>query len=301
MRNRTPGKICEHLWYLGREESGVYLLEGEKASMLISGGMSYLVPDLLEQFGSFGIDESEIGKLLILHAHFDHAGIVPFFKRRNPRLQIYASARGWKVLQNRKAIQTINEFSRMVAERMRREEVYARYDLDWKEGAAGMTVAEGDSIDLGGLEARIFETPGHSSCSISAYVPKLKALFASDGGGVPYGEIIVASGNSNFTDFQKSLEKLKDLETDYVCADHYGYVVGDEAKGFIRRTIEFARQNRASMEEAYREEGSIEKAAKRLTEAFYREKPDWIVSPEIVEGVHRQMIRHIANAGKGEA
>ena len=40
MHIRNPGKVRDGLWYLGHEESGVYLLEGRDESMVISGGMS---------------------------------------------------------------------------------------------------------------------------------------------------------------------------------------------------------------------------------------------------------------------
>ncbi len=85
------------------------------------------------------------------------------------------------------------------------------------------------------------------------------------------------------------------LDVEYVCADHYGYVAGEEAMSFIRQTIEAAKQEHALMEEAYRKTGNIEIAAKELTAGYFRKYPDWVVSPEIVEGVYRQMLRHIAS------
>ena len=112
MRVRKPGRVREGIWFLGREESGVYLLEGKDGSMMMSGGMSYIVPDLLQQFKDFGIDESRIEKILILHSHFDHVGIIPFFKRRHPEIEVCASERAWEILKMEKAIVTINEFSR---------------------------------------------------------------------------------------------------------------------------------------------------------------------------------------------
>jgi len=295
MRIRKPGKIRDQLWFLGSEESCVYLLEGRNESMFVSGGLSYLVPDILKQFKEFHIDETRIRKLLILHSHFDHVGIVPFFKGRDPKLEVYASARGWEILKMPKTIQTVNEFSRSVARRKGRESVYETYDLDWRDGITGISISGGEQIDLGGLEALILETPGHSSCSISAYVPELKVLFASDAGGIPYGDIICASGNSNFTQYQQNLEKLKDLEVEYVCADHYGYVAGEEARDFIRQTIKAAIQERAFMEETYRKKKDIEVAAKELSADYFKKYPDWVVSPEIVEGVYRQILRHIAS------
>ena len=60
MRIRKPGKVNERIWFFGREESGVYLLEGNNSSMIVSGGMSYIVSDLLQQLKEFGIDENRI-------------------------------------------------------------------------------------------------------------------------------------------------------------------------------------------------------------------------------------------------
>ena len=300
MRIRRPGKVRDRLWFLGREESGIYLLEGENGFMIISGGTSFIVPDLLRQFEEFGIEEEKITKLLILHSHFDHVGIVPFFKRRHPSMEVYASERAWEILQMEKAIKTVNEFSRNVTKRMGRKEVYSKYDLEWRQDVSGTTVHEGDRIDLGGLEVSILEIPGHSSCCIAAYLEELKALFPSDGGGIPYDETIIVAGNSNYTKYQESLERLKNLGVEYLCADHYGYVTGEEARDFIPKTIEMARQQRALIEEAYRHDKDIDLAARRLTSSLYDEYPDYFLSPEIMLDVHRQIVRHIVSVMEGD-
>ena len=294
MRIREPGNIRDNLWYLGSEESAVYLLEGRDESMLISGGMNYLVPVLLRQFSDFAIDQERITKILILHAHFDHVGIIPYFKRSRPDIEVYASARAWKRLCMPEAIETINVFSNNALERMGMKEACSAYDLTWRDDISGVTVSEGECIELGGIAVQIFKTPGHSSCSISAYVPKLKALFPSDGGGVPYKQTIITSGNSDYTQFQQSLEKLKDLEVDYLCADHYGYVTGDEARNFIAQAIELAHGHRKKMEHLYRRTKDVDVAAKKMVNSIYAAHPDYFLSPDVLEGVYRQMVRHIA-------
>jgi len=296
MRIRKPGKIRDRVWFLGREESAVYLLEGDHESMMVSGGVAYIVPDILRQLDEFGIDESRIRKLLILHAHFDHIGVVPFFKRRHPQMEVYASARGWEILRTPKAVMTINEFSRLVARRNGKEEVYSLYDLEWRDDVTGKTLHEGDKIDLGGLQVLILEIPGHSSCSIAAYVPQLKVLLPSDGAGIPYGNIIVVSGNSNYTKYQENLERLKALEVEYLCADHYGYITGEEAGNYIPKSIEEAKGHRALMEAVYKSKKDVDAAAKELTSSFYSENPECFLAPDIMNDVYRQMVRHIANA-----
>ena len=293
MRIRNAGKVTDGLWCLGSEESNIYLLEGDQESMLVSGGMSYLVPTLLEQFQVYGIDETRITKLLILHAHFDHIGTIPFFKRRNLSLEVYASARGWEILGTPKAIITINKFGRDVAVHMGFEGVYSQYDIEWGDDVSGKTVVEGDHLGVEPLEGIVYETPGHSSCSVSFYVPSIKALFPSDGGGIPYKEMIIASGNSNFTKYQESLEKLKDLDVEFMCADHYGYIIGEEAKNYIRESIQAARARRSEIEEVYLQSKDMEVATRELVERFYRDNPDYLLTPEISAGIYHQMLRHI--------
>jgi 2-aminobenzoylacetyl-CoA thioesterase len=294
MRRRIPGKICEKFWLLGSEESCVYLVEGKEESLIVSGGMSYLARDLIRQFERFRIDESRIKAVLILHAHFDHVGVIPFLRRRLPNLRIYVSARAWEILQTPKAIQIINTYSREVAKKMGREKVLDDYDLAWADDIEGTVVSEGDRIDLGDIALRIYETPGHSSCGITAYMMKLKVLFASDSAGIPYKNMIVTSASYDYNQYLDSLEKLKDLDVDYICADHYGYVEGHEAKSFVKQTILAAKENRALMEKAYLRTRDVKVAAKEAIRLFYAENPDYIVTPEILQRVYEQMFRHIA-------
>jgi glyoxylase-like metal-dependent hydrolase (beta-lactamase superfamily II) len=177
---------------------------------------------------------------------------------------------------------------------MGRAEVHSTYDLDWREDVAGRAVGEGTRIELGGLEVRILEIPGHSSCSIAAYVPEVRTLFPSDGGGIPFEDSIIPSGNSDFTQYQRSLEKLKALDVAYLCADHYGYVTGEEASRFIASTIESAKNQRAMIEKAFRETLDVNETAARLTALFFERSPDYFLSPEIMQAVFGQMVRHIA-------
>ncbi|HOI73938.1 MAG TPA: MBL fold metallo-hydrolase [Syntrophales bacterium] len=298
MRHRKAGKVAEGIWYLGREETGLYVLEGTREAMIVSGGMVYILPQVVRQMESFGIDRRRITRVLILHAHFDHLGVIPWWKRTFPDTEVLASSRAWEVLSMPKAVATINEFSRMVTERMGLQEGLKNYDYAWRDDVMGRNVREDDRIELGGLSVRILETPGHSSCSISAYVPEWKALFASDGGGIPFRDFSIPLGNSDFTKFEESLEKMDRLPVDCLCADHYGFITGVEAGRFIGRTREAAKILRRSMEKALEQHGGMEEAARALTGDLYRLHPDYFMSPEITEGIFRQMIRHVAGGAQ---
>jgi 2-aminobenzoylacetyl-CoA thioesterase len=294
MRIHRAGKIRDGLWCLGRKESCVYLLEDGDESIVISGGMPYLVPFIIRQLDEFGIKSQKINKLLILHSHFDHVGIVPYFRKLYPDIRIYASSRAHELLQSQKAVKTINDFGRKATQWAGLEKFTSGYDLEWKEDYTGVIVQEGDMITIGRMHIQIFETPGHSSCSISGFVPEIKALFPSDSGGIPFQETIITSGNSNYTLFQQSLEKLNALTVNYYCADHYGYIFGEEARNFLWYTIKVAKKTRERMEKAYIRTRDIDLAARQLVEAFCSKNPEYVLPPDINVVVHRQMLRHMA-------
>lgn len=295
MRVRNAGRVTEHLWYLGREEAGVYILEGNNGSIMINGAMSFILPDVLQQMREFGIDASKIRKILILHSHFDHVGIVPYLTRNYPGIDVYASASAWKILAMPKAVEVINSFSRLSEKQVGSEGILDSYGIEWRDDITGITLAEGDSIDLGDIALSILETPGHSNCSITAFEPESKALFASDAAGIAYQNFCFPSMNTNITQYLESLEKLKSLPVSYLCADHYGYITGDEASRFAAMTIEEAHKWKATMEESYHSSGGdIDASAKTITDYFYHQMPNYFITREILEGVFRQMVKFIS-------
>lgn len=297
MRVRKAGKINDRLWYLGREESGVYILEGRDCSIMINGGFSFILPDVLSQIKEFGIDVQKIKKILVLHSHFDHAGIVPYFKRTRPDITFYASAPAWKVFAMPKAMDIMNSFSRISAQRMGLESVLDAYDMNWRGDVEGKAVGEGDRIDLGGVALEIMDTPGHSRCSITAYEPDRRLLFASDAVGVAYRDKTFPSMNADVGQYLESLQKLKPLSVACVCADHYGYITGAEAAGFVDLTIKEGEKWKARFEACCRRHGGdIDAAGKEMTDLFFQECPDYLIPPEILEWVFRQMMKSVAGS-----
>jgi glyoxylase-like metal-dependent hydrolase (beta-lactamase superfamily II) len=292
MRVRNAGKITDRFWYLGREESGVYYLEGTDSAMLINGGLTFILPDVLRQMQSFGIDSGKIKKFLILHSHFDHTGIVPYIKRTWPAIEILASAPAWKIFAMPKAIEIMNAYSHMSAKLAGDEDALKAFDLDWRDDITGTSVGEGDIIDLGEIMLQILDTPGHTNCSITAYEPAMKALFPSDGGGIPFGDMCFPSMNTNTIQYLESLGKMKPLPVSYYCADHYGYITGDEAGGFIDLSLTEGRRWKAELENCYRKhEGDLDAAARAITDDFYRQNPGYFIAPDILEGVFKQMLK----------
>jgi glyoxylase-like metal-dependent hydrolase (beta-lactamase superfamily II) len=221
-------------------------------------------------------------------------GIAPFLKRRHPGLVLYASARAVEVLKKPKVIRAINDANQYVIESRGLASLCTHLDLAWRTGIECVPVREGDQIDLGDQKLKIYATPGHSPCSISAYVPGMKVLFPSESAGIPFRDKISTYGISDLSAFEQSLQKLKNLQVSCLCSDHYGYVFGDEADGFIAASIKVAKSRRKLMESALRLSGSVDEAARQIAKLFQDEGEFNLVPEDVFFESHRQMIMHIA-------
>ena len=288
-----PGKITEKITLLGRPESCVYLLDGGNEYCILGGGMTYIIPDIIQQLRMFGIDEEKIGCIIILHSHFDHVGIVPFFRKRCPWIKICASKNARQRFGQPRALETIVNFNTMLLSNIPDE---ASKDLT--PDACGFVVdevlAEGDELCLGALHLEVMEVPGHSSCSIAVYVPEQKALFASDAGGIMFNGTVFTAANSNFDHYQDSLEKMSRLDVEVYLAEHYGALTGEDGRNYLTRSMESARQTRSLIEETYSTTGDIDATTRKITDMFSQASSGYFLPREIMQMVIGQMTKYIA-------
>lgn len=294
MRIEKPGKVTDRITLLGRNESCVYLVDGGEECAILGGGLTYIIPDVLTQLEDAAVDVEKIKYIVVHHAHFDHVGIVPFFKKRWPWIKVAASSRGKELLLREDVVETIVSLNRMLLPQNDPLLAYLNESLDIKTIEVEEVISEGDVLRCGDLELEVIDVPGHSSCSIAVYIPQENALSASDAGGIPYGSNVFAAANSNFDKYQESLEKMARYDTDVHLAEHYGALTGDEARGFMKRSIEDAAKMRALLEEIYDRTRDKEKTINELVDIFSREASGYFLPREVVVMVIGQMIRFIA-------
>lgn len=289
-----PGNVTERILLLGEKASCIYLLKGDGEYAILGGGMTYIVFDVIRQLQEFNIEEKKIKQMVILHSHFDHCGIVPFFKRRWPWIQITASARAKELLDKPKVIESISFLNEMLLAERGLEEKAETPGLEFGEINVDHIVGEGDVIPCGDLSMEVIETPGHSSCSIAVYVPQEKAMFASDAGGIPFGDKVFTTANSNFDRYQDSLEKMAGYEIDVYLAEHFGARTGDDGRDYLRQSINDAMETRGILEASYRKTQDVQKSIQEITDRFVEWVPDGFMPRDIIEMVIGQMLKYIA-------
>ena len=295
----APGRITERITLLGSSEVCLYHVDGAGEAALIGGGMAYLAPSLLPQIEAFGIDVKKITKLVVLHTHFDHCGLVPYLKKLWPWMKVVASAKGASRLSDPRVTENIAAFNQMAIARAGLVEEATRLGFEFTGIEVEQTLKEGDRLVCGDVTVDFLEVPGHSSCSIAAYVPEEKALFASDAAGVYYKDFVFAAGNSNYDLYQQSLQRMAAYPVEVVLLEHYGAAVGEEARTLFSKAIQAAVDTRAAIEKTYRLTGDVTQTTEAITRLVLARSPDYFLDKEILAMVIGQMVKFIVKAQEG--
>jgi len=291
------GYVTDRIILMGRKESCVYLLKGENEYALLGGGMVHIVPEIMEQLQTFKIEEEKIKRIIILHSHFDHCGVVPFYKKRWPWVQITASARAKELLSDPKVIEAISSLNQMLIDKYGREEVARKLELKFTGISVDEVVTGGEVLPCGDLPMEIIAVPGHSSCSIAVYVEKEKALFGSDAGGIPFDEKICTAANSNFDQYEISLEKMAGYAPEIYLAEHFGALTENDGRHFLYRSMDSAKRTRRFLEKSLSRTKSVEKSTTEVSELMMATLPGELFSKEVVSMVIGQMLSYLAKRG----
>jgi endoribonuclease LACTB2 len=142
---------------VGYRSTNCYLLEPDRAGLLIDAGWPGTLPILLDILKKRGVDFSKVRFLLITNYHPDHAGLAQELKGRGVRLIVMDSQRS--------AIPILARY-------MKPTDGYQEISL-----YGNIDLAAGDSRKflLGiGIPGEIIRTPGHSEDSVT--------LILDDGG-----------------------------------------------------------------------------------------------------------------------
>lgn len=227
------GKLEESIFAIGNGYFPSYLILGEKIAM-IDAGVTVMGPlykkDILSLTENRGIDF-----LLLTHSHFDHCGAIPYLRRNLPDFKVGASPVAKEVFHKEKAIEHIINLNREVEELAppRKEDISIdRIDVD-------IELKEGDIIELGKeIYIEVLETPGHTRCGLSFYIPSKKAIFFGEAGGV-----IEKDGTlrpqflSSYNQYVKSIEKMMKLDIEIIGLAHGGALVGEEARNYLDKSL----------------------------------------------------------------
>lgn len=240
-------KLSEHVSLMGNGNFNYYLV-GKNKAILIECGTSAGAAIFARQWADLD-DKPEVKTILALHSHFDHVAGIPILKKLFPDARVAASSSAQKLLSKPAVVKDLfsNDFevSQTYYAQGLLNEKLEPVELETLE--IDQAVGEGDAIEADeGLRLEILDAPGHSICSIAAYLPNDQAMFISDAAGYKGAspEISPVFFNS-YGLYMDTLRKLSGYPTRTLGVAHGGIIEGQAAvDSFYREALQAAERER---------------------------------------------------------
>jgi len=210
----------------------VYLIHGQKI-FLVDCSILARGPEIEASLADI-LHQDRIDTVLLTHSHYDHTGACTYLQAKH-QFNIVASQRTKEILQNPKAIEFIDKLN---------QEFFRLLGTD-STGHVSMpenvsAVHEGDKIFISPSQwLQIYETPGHSRCSLSFLLLPENILFPGDAAGIiEKNKTIKPLFLSSYTQYIASLNKLSKLNAEILALPHNQFIKGrGNIQDFFSRSL----------------------------------------------------------------
>ena len=205
------------------------LVWGDEKTALLDCGMAYSAKGLIHNIRVVLSQLSEqtgractLDYILATHTHYDHIGGLSAVRLAWPEACVCAGAYAANVFSRPGAFALMKKMSLAAAK------LYAGMDMlemDFDAMQVDRIVREGDRIDLGGRSFLVFETPGHTNCSVSYALEPDRLFFINESMGCLIGDHqVISNVLKSYADAFASIEKCRAYDADALVVPHSGVV-----------------------------------------------------------------------------
>ncbi len=200
----------------GDSSNATWLIKGNNGNVLYEAGMAYSAEKMIENIKR-ELNGKPLNAVFLSHSHYDHVAGLPFIKKEWPDAVVYGSEYAAKILEKPSVRETMKRLSSDAAKGAGVE----LPDYDERLLKIDMTVKEGDCIQIGDHSITVYETPGHTRCSVS-YLVDDDVLMASETIGVFKGEWYMPCYLVGYQMAADAVEKLQRIGAKRLFISHRG-------------------------------------------------------------------------------
>lgn len=180
-----------------------------------------------------------------MHAHFDHICGIPYLREMFPQALVASSPYASKVMQKQQVMEGFfTQDGEMVKVLMAQGMLEAAVEVPEPQPLpVQIILADGDMLESGdGCRLKIIAAPGHSPCSLAAYMPEDKVLFASDVAGFQISdEAIFPIFFQSYEMYMDSIKRIQGYPARVVGIAHGTLWTGEQIPAFYERALGAAR------------------------------------------------------------
>ena len=257
--------IAENVLVIHDRTFPLYIVMGEK-NYLIESGPAAKAPEFVERINralaSIG-DQPNTGidTLILTHSHWDHCGGSSYIQNQYG-FNVLASRRTVDLLKKTKVIGVIDRMNQgFRALNPNLPDIHFTGLTNLNAVDAGDTLA----IDQDN-HFQVIYTPGHTKCSISLLMHPGLVLFPGDAAGLMEPDCTIRPlFFSNYKEYENSLEKLTQLETNAIAFPHNTRIVGKkQVKDYLEDSLYKSREVKIAIEKLLSEKIDVSEAARHI-------------------------------------
>ncbi len=190
-----PAKVFDNLYYIGTQTESTWALTTSAGIILLNTNFDWVMPDLIGELRTFGLDPADIKYVVVLRSHSDQAWGINAVKKTVPSARVIMSAVDWDLLAKDNTPARLKPTKDMVA-------------------------TDGQKLTLGDTTVTLYSTPTSTPGNFSAIFP-LKDGNQRHVGGMIGGDFmrIVQEGIQMFPDMKAmsktyiaSSKRFKEIE-----------------------------------------------------------------------------------------
>ena len=217
------------------------LVKGSEKNVLIDCGMAYCGDAMTKNIADV-LEGHSLDYVVLSHTHYDHVGGLPYVRRAWPNVIVFGASYAEKILNKDSARVQIAKLSANAWKEY--EKMDHEPDVLMEGLGVDRVICEKDIIPLGDKEIHVFETPGHTNCSITLLLEPDQVVFASETAGVySNGGRMMTGMLKSRKETLESIQKSKKINARYIISPHYGMVPEQDKNAYWDKSEESVRLN----------------------------------------------------------